>query len=269
MANEIDPAELAPTAPGPTSDSIAALDRDSHHRPLIAPAWHTALIVILAAATSIAGARGAHHLTGSRHGSNLSSYLASIAMEWVLAAVVFLGLRSRRTSLRTVYGEPGRSSLEWISDAGAAIAFWFIALMVLWSLAFALKPLHLHPENIRSTVSKLAPFSLSEMFAWTVLSISAGICEEFIFRGYLQQQFTRMSHRLWMGVLGSALVFGFAHGYEGLSGMLLITAFGALFSVFRLMRGNLRAGMMAHAWHDFFSGMVLSILAHHKMLPLG
>ena len=261
MPNELDPAELVHAA------SPAVRPR------LIAPAWHTALIVVLAATTSIAGARGVRHLVGnaggSMHGSNLPSYLASIAMEWVLAAVVFWGLRLRHTSLRSVYGQPSRSAFEWISDAGAAFAFWFIALMVLSSLAFAMKPLHLHPENIGSTVSKLAPFSLSEMIAWTALSISAGICEEFIFRGYLQQQFTRMSHQLWIGVLGSALVFGFAHGYEGLSGMLLITAFGALFSVFRLMRGNLRAGMMAHAWHDFFSGMVLSFLAHHKMLPLG
>ena len=51
--------------------------------------------------------------------------------------------------------------------------------------------------------------------------------------------------------------------------MLLIVAFGALFSVLRLIRGNLRAGMIAHAWHDFFSGMVLSLIAHHKLLSLG
>ncbi len=260
MADVPDPVDVAAAERGPAVPEKTA--------PLIAPAWHTALIVMLAATTSIAGARGAHHLAGSRVGSNLPSYLASIAMEWVLAAVVFWGLRMRGTSLRSIYGEGARGAMDWLTDAGAALAFWFVALMVLSSLALALRPLHLHPENIRSTVSKLAPWSVSELIAWTVLSISAGICEEFIFRGYLQQQFTRISHRLWIGVLGSALIFGFAHGYEGLSGMLLITAFGALFSVFRLMRNNLRAGMMAHAWHDFFSGMVLSILAHHKVLPL-
>ena len=141
--------------------------------------------------------------------------------------------------------------------------------MILSTVAFGLRAFHLHPENIRGTVSRLAPYSRAELMAWFVLSLSAGICEEFIFRGYLQLQFARISDRVWVGVIASALIFGFSHGYEGLSGMLLIVAFGALFSIFRLVRGNVRAGMMAHCWHDFLSGMMLSAIAHHKFSTLG
>jgi hypothetical protein len=47
--------------------------------------------------------------------------------------------------------------------------------------------------------------------------------------------------------------------------MLLIVVFGAMFSLLRLIRGNVRAGMMAHAWHDFFSGVILYLLFHHKL----
>ena len=141
MPNEMETAQRELTEPAP--------EHAATHAPLIAPAWHTALIVILAATTSIAGARGAHHLAGTggnAHGSNLPSYLASIAMEWVLAAVVFWGLRMRRTSRCALFmAKPSRRAFEWLADAGAALAFWFIALMVLSSLAFALKPLHLHP----------------------------------------------------------------------------------------------------------------------------
>jgi membrane protease YdiL (CAAX protease family) len=226
----------------------------------VAPVWHTALIILLAAAASIAGARGATHHAPDAHSSNLLSYLGSIVMEWLLAGLVLWGLRLRRTPLREVLGEPtdpGRSALyRWAVDAGSALVFWIVSLIMLGALATALQRFHLHPENIRTTVSKLAPYSVPELLAWTALSVTAGICEEFIFRGYLQLQFARLSHRVWIGVLGSALVFGFSHGYEGLSGMLLIVAFGALFS------------MIAHAWHDFLSGMVLSLIAHHKLLPL-
>ena len=239
---------------------------------MLAPVWHTVLIVLLAAIASIAGARGAHHVVAGAHAGNLPSYLASIAMEWILAGLVLWGLRLRRTHVREVLGEPTdptRSTLyQWAVDAGAALVFWIVSLIMLGALATALQRFHLHPENIRNTVSKLAPYSVPELLAWTALSITAGICEEFIFRGYLQLQFARLSHRVWIGVLGSALVFGFSHGYEGLSGMLLIVAFGALFSVLRLVRGNVRAGMIAHTWHDFLSGMVLSLIAHHKLLPL-
>jgi membrane protease YdiL (CAAX protease family) len=236
----------------------------SKAEPLLAPVWHTVLIVALAAGTSIAGAKSARFVPAGHH-SNLPTYLALIALEWVLAALVFWGLRLRKTPLRTLLGENKPGVGEWFVDAGVALVFWIVALMVLGTLAVMLKPLHLHPEDIRSTVSKLAPTTPREMVAWAVLCLSAGICEEFIFRGYLQLQFARLGHRTWIGVVASALVFGFAHGYEGWSGMLLIVAFGALFSVLRLVRGNVRAGMMAHAWHDFISGVVLYLLAHHVL----
>ncbi len=237
---------------------------------LLAPLWHTILIITFVAAASIAGARSSRHLPALGHTADkyghLWTYVASIALEWTLAALTLWGLRLRNTSVRSVLGVNVAGMREWLIDAGVAAVFWIVALLVLGTLATLLKPLHLHPENIRDTVSKLAPTSALDIAAWTVLCISAGICEEFIFRGYLQLQFERLSHSVWIGVLASAAVFGLSHGYEGLSGMLLIIAFGALFSVLRLLRGNTRAGMMAHAWHDFFSGIVLYALAHHKLL---
>ncbi len=236
----------------------------TNEKPLLASIWHTALIVALAAGTSVAGAKSARYVPAGSH-SNLPTYLASIALEWVLAGLVFWGLRLRKTPLRTVLGENKPGIGEWFVDAGVALVFWIVALMVLGTLAVMLKPLHLHPEDIRNTVSKLGPTTPLEMAAWAALCLSAGICEEFIFRGYLQLQFARLGHRVWIGVVASAMVFGFAHGYEGWSGMLLIVAFGTLFSVLRLIRGNTRAGMMAHAWHDFISGVVLYLIAHHKL----
>ncbi len=235
---------------------------------LLAPVWHTILIIAFVFAASIAGARSSKQLsaTGSAvsgHG-HLGTYLASIALEWTLATITLWGLRLRRIPLRTVLGADLPGAREWFIDAGIAGVFWIVALIVLGTIATLLQRLHLHPENIRDVVTKLAPTSALEMTAWTVLCISAGICEEFVFRGYLQLQFERISHRVWIGVLASAAVFGLSHAYEGLSGMLLIIAFGALFSVLRVIRGNTRAGMMAHAWHDFFSGLVLYLLAHHK-----
>ncbi len=263
-----DDLERRPVA-GARDEAIPESGHPAIDRKLIAPAWHTVLILLLVATASLLGAHGVKHLPTSTVSNNLPSYLASIAMEWALAALVFWGLWMRGTPLHAVLGQSRSGWKEWLADAGAGLAFWIIALMLLSTIAVALKPLHLHPENIRTTVSKLAPYTIPELIAWTALSITAGVCEEFIFRGYLQQQFTRISHRIWIGAAASAIIFGFSHGYEGLVGMLLITAFGALFSVFSLVRGNLRAGMMAHAWHDFLSGMVLSFIAHHNAFSLG
>jgi membrane protease YdiL (CAAX protease family) len=248
-----------------------ALAGDTAAQPdkLLAPLWHTIFIIAFVTAASIAGARTSKQLPAVGSAANkyghLWTYLASIALEWTLAALTLWGLRLRKTSLRSVLGANTPGIRGWLVDAGIAAIFWIVALILLGSVATLLKPLHLHPQNIRDTVSKLAPTSALDIAAWTVLCISAGICEEFIFRGYLQMQFERLGHRIWIGVLASSAIFGLSHGYEGLSGMLLIIAFGALFSVLRLLRGNTRAGMIAHAWHDFFSGLVLYALAHHKL----
>jgi membrane protease YdiL (CAAX protease family) len=231
---------------------------------LVAPVWHTVLLVVLTASASVAGAISTKRLPQG-HASNLATYLTSIALEWVLAGIVLWGLRLRHTPLVDVLGKSKVGIREWFVDAGVAFVFWSVALMVLGALALLLKLVHMHPDDIRNTVSRLAPTTPGEMLAWTALCITAGICEEFIFRGYLQLQFSRISHRAWVGVLASALVFGFAHGYEGWSGMLLIVVFGAMFSLLRLIRGNVRAGMMAHGWHDFFSGVILYLLFHHKL----
>src|SRR5580658_7966188 len=108
---------------------------------------------------------------------------------------------------------------------------------------------HIDPQKIGDVTQKLAPVTGWEMVLFLILSVSAGICEELVFRGYLQQQFARMGGSVWAGVVLSALVFGGAHGYEGVAGVLLICAYGAMFGVLALWRRGLRTGMIAHAWH--------------------
>ena len=156
--------------------------------------------------------------------------------------------------------------MNFLIDVAAAGLFWIFSLLVLAALAVILKLFHL--ESAQKQISQLAPASLAEAALWIALSVSAGICEEFVFRGYLQQQFARATGRTWVGVGVSALLFGTAHGYEGIAGMLMITVYGALFSVLAIKRGSLRAGMIAHGWHDSFTGILLWALKRANV-PLG
>jgi hypothetical protein len=43
--------------------------------------------------------------------------------------------------------------------------------------------------------------------------------------------------------------------------MVQIGVFGLMFGVLAHFRKSLRPGMIAHAWHDSFSGIVLYVLA--------
>ena len=88
-----------------------------------------------------------------------------------------------------------------------------------------------------------------------------------MFRGYLQRQFIGWARgRVATGVLASAVVFGSAHGYQGVLSMVLLSVFGVLFSLLALYRRSLRAGIFAHAGHDFVAGLALALLRSSHIL---
>ena len=230
---------------------------------LIAPLWHTAIILALLFGMSAISALTHHfagplpHQPGTQHRTHFVMYGATLCWEWVLFALVYWGLLLRRMPLRQLLGVRRQGAVEVWTDIAIAAGFWFASLLALGAIGFLLRFAHLHPEDIRGIVSQMAPASAGELTLWIALSISAGICEELIFRGYLQQQFTALTRHIWLGIAISAVFFGLAHGYEGTSGMLLITVYGAFFGILAHLRGSLRAGMFAHAWQDSVSGIVL------------
>jgi uncharacterized protein len=125
-------------------------------------------------------------------------------------------------------------------------------------------------DSIRQLM-ELAPANGFEIATWGLLCLIVGFSEELIFRGYLQSQSIALLRRVPVSVLLTAVVFGAAHGYEGVRGIVLITVYGTLFGAITLLRRNLFPGMLAHAWHDFATGMALAILrATHFLdhLPL-
>lgn len=96
----------------------------------------------------------------------------------------------------------------------------------------------------------MRPHNGLEIAAWIVTAMSAGICEETVFRGYLQQQISGWTGHVVIGVLGQATVFGLCHVYQGWKNMVLIFVLGCVFGAFAVLRKGLRANMIAHAGVD-------------------
>ncbi|HEX3435583.1 MAG TPA: type II CAAX endopeptidase family protein [Pseudacidobacterium sp.] len=227
-------------------------------KPGIAPWWHTALLIAPILGFSLLGSlRPAHHAFSHHH---VLQYFITLVWEWILAAFVIWGIHMRRIPLRQLLGERRPSWRDWRDDFLIAAAFWIAASIVLAVIGTALKLAHFSMPQ--KTLTQLAPQNALEFTLWILLSISAGFCEELTFRGYLLQQFTSIGNKLWLGVFASSLLFGLAHGYEGASGIIAITAYGAMFCLLAIYRRSLRAGMIAHAWHDIFSGAALMLLRH-------
>lgn len=236
-------------------------DLQSRSTAAVAPWWHTALIVLLLAGTSLLGARATHRSAVAAH--HVIRYIFGMGAEWVLLLLTWWGLRMRRVSFAALLGFR-RGWAAVIEDLGAAGAFWIVAVIVLALIGLTLKTAGFSAPQ--KTLMAIAPRTPLEVLLWVMLSMTAGFCEEFVFRGYLLRQFSSAGAGLWLGVLASSLLFGVSHGYEGAAGMIAITAYGAMFCVLALVRGSLRPGMIAHAWHDIFSGLMLALLRHFHPL---
>lgn len=228
------------------------------HR-LLAPWWHTLILIVLLLAASLGGVLGGHPLAESR-GSKLPEYIATMAWEWFLVGTIWLGIR-KRIALRELIGGRWASVEDVLLDFVYAAAFWGCALVVLGVTA---KLMHLDEggkfEAMRKSLGFLAPGSRLELAVWFCTSATAGFCEEIIFRGYLQRQFAAMANSMLAGVALSAILFGCSHGYEGAARMVLIAIYGLMFGLLAWWRKSLRPGMIAHAWHDGLSGAVLRML---------
>jgi uncharacterized protein len=228
-------------------------------RRLLAPWWHTILLIAALLFASLNGMRGKHPLTETS-GSKIPEYLATMVWEWMLVGYIWLGIR-KRVRMRDLIGGRWATWEEFFLDVVYAAAFWGCALFVLGSAA---KMMHLDQgdkiEAMRKSLGFLVPVTRLELGTWICTSLTAGFCEEVIFRGYLQRQLAALANSMLVGVIASAPVFGAAHGYEGVARMVLIAIYGLMFGLLAWWRKSLRPGMMAHAWHDALSGAVLRLL---------
>lgn len=114
-------------------------------------------------------------------------------------------------------------------------------------------------ERIKSGfggISLLIPTSDAEQRLWILVSITAGVCEEVLYRGYLGFYLGSYMPLAAVAALGSVF-FGVAHIYQGWRGALRTTVMGALQWTVYLVTGSIFPGMILHAALDIRSGQIL------------
>jgi membrane protease YdiL (CAAX protease family) len=185
-------------------------------------------------------------------GSAVPLYLSLIAAQWaMLRFVTAAGLKRTGTRLRDLLGERWTSWRNVARDVAIALAGW-----AAWTAASTAVERVMGSDSAAG-ISSLLPRDPLEVALWIALSLTAGFCEEAIFRGYLQKQFEALTGSAALAILGQALVFGIAHGYQGVRNMIAITIYGALFGVLAWWRKSLKPGMILHAWTDIVGGIFI------------
>jgi len=178
-------------------------------------------------------------------------YRKTTVRQWSLALVAI-----------AVWFHAGRSAEELGLGAPSGPRFWIglvvaAALAILWRRMFlAAVDDEAGRERLMSqlnAVRPLLPSSVAELRDFTVLSITAGICEELLFRGYLIWYLAGYVGLPTASVL-SGVAFGLGHLYQGRRQAVKIIFVGFVFVLFYIGTGTLWIPMTLHALLDAAQG---------------
>jgi membrane protease YdiL (CAAX protease family) len=112
----------------------------------------------------------------------------------------------------------------------------------------------------------LLPRTAEEGRTFAALSLTAGLCEELLYRGWLIGWLAPFTGMPAAAVLSTA-AFGAAHLYGGRSLALRATAMGAVLCALFLLSGSLWVSILLHAFVDWNMGQLA--VAAFRDAPLG
>lgn len=172
-------------------------------------------------------------------------YLPTLVTQWLLFLLILITTFREKTGLRGI----GLKRIRLVD------LFWAIAFLLVSNLVLSFISLLLNTINIKipGEIGLILPKTAVERVFWILLSLTAGVCEESAFRGYLITRLRIFSGRKsWiLPVLVASLAFGSGHTYQGVGGFILISIYGMMFALLFLRTGSLWPGIIAHFFQDF------------------
>ena len=176
-------------------------------------------------------------------------YLPIIAAQFSLAFYVCRVGRSQ-SAFAALLGRRWSTIRVFLSDAALAASGWLLleASEFAWG-TFA-------GRGIPASVSALVPHTWFARLAWVLVSVVVGVCEELVYRGYLQVQLTAFTRRGSLGIGLQAALFGIAHAEQGAATAVRFAVYGLAFGALARWRRSLLPGILCHVWTDLTSGLL-------------
>jgi uncharacterized protein len=183
----------------------------------------------------------------------ISLYLSTIAFQWIAVGIaawrawahgytrIDLGLSTGpnlyRSLIAGIVGTAILASLHWMN------------FRRMGSMRDKL------PTRVSAMATRILPQSQKERIPFLALAITAGCCEEFLYRGFAMAVFARAGFPIWASVVVSSILFGAAHLYQGRGGLIGTGVLGLLFGGFRAFTGSFIPVAIWHAAVDIVAGI--------------
>lgn len=111
------------------------------------------------------------------------------------------------------------------------------------------------PPRVQAMATRILPQSAPERWPFLALAITAGCCEEFLYRGFAMAACAHDGLPIWASVVVSSVLFGAAHLYQGRGGAIGTGLLGLLFGTFRVLTGSFLPVAAWHAGIDVVAGL--------------
>jgi membrane protease YdiL (CAAX protease family) len=212
------------------------------------------LVVALPAYAAVSYRRLVRQLATGRTNARLQEYRLTLVVQWSLTVVALLVwlAADRPLSLLGV-----AVPLDLRSLAGAAVTAACLAFLALqWRAT-----MHMTPDveaSLRGQVASVAdllPRTPDEAAAFRALAVTAGICEEVLYRGFLIWYFGSYVGG-WPAAVAAGVAFGIAHFYQGLGGVAKTGTVGLITGLLYVATASLLWPMIIHAAVDLHGGAV-------------
>ncbi|MGO4496458.1 CPBP family intramembrane glutamic endopeptidase [Paenibacillus sp. 2RAB27] len=183
-------------------------------------------------------------------------YLLIYAVYWLLTLPIIL-------TGRTNYIAPDYSfNTFW------HILIWLLIAYLVFTvvLPFALLPF---VKRLRESVAdnydaKLYPVTNKQQLMFVGVTITVGICEEIIFRGFLQRYAVSLGLSELVAFVVISVIFGAGHFMQGLSGVISSTIFGLIMGYLYFTTGSLLVPIIIHILYDAKAIYITRVLLKTK-----
>lgn len=197
-------------------------------------------------------------------------YWLVMGLTWSLSAIACVAVGW--PEIFKIYADPGE--IAWIPSGSGAHSFivgvlltFVVGLMVPVILMRRIPRYAAAVEKALAGLNFMLPTTTDERWWWVLICATAGIGEEILYRGFLIQYFQRgpLHAKLLLAVALACVIFGIAHMYQGLKGVLGTTFLGIMFAAIFVMTGNLLVPMIVHFLIDL---RILLLLPADKKLSV-
>jgi membrane protease YdiL (CAAX protease family) len=182
----------------------------------------------------------------------VSLYLSTIAFQWTATAVAaWRAWAHGFTATQLGLVVPGKFTIVTATVLGAA-AIITLQWLNLRRMGRSNSPLR---QPLQTLAERILPQNNRELLPFLALAVTAGLCEEFLYRGFAMAALARTGFSTAVAIVLSSIIFGLAHLYQGRSGFAGTTLLGLLFGSARTLLGSL---IPVSAWHtgvDLIAGL--------------